>query len=126
MKGVQIFKLHWCLTILSWIACAFPLRTYSLALSRRSALKNSGTAALVALVTGGEGWVTPSPSGATENVSFQSYRIIPDASASLNPTLQTVKVRVDSIDKSAWQETLLQNHDVTTHTWRAHRHSALL
>ena len=96
MKSVQMLKLQRCLIILSWIAFAFPLKTWSLGLSRRSAFKNSG-AAVVALVAGGGGWIAPSPSGAKENVALKSYRIIPDASASLNPTLQNVKVSFVSI-----------------------------
>ncbi|KAI2512559.1 hypothetical protein MHU86_1778 [Fragilaria crotonensis] len=69
-----------------------PARICSLGLSRRSALKNSGAAVVVAMAGGG-GWIAPTPSGATTkpDVPFQSFQIIPDASASLNPTLRNVK-----------------------------------
>ena len=92
MKSVQILTMPWRLTILLYMT--FPVMISSLGLSRRSAFKNSG-AAIVASIAGGGGWIAPTPSGATTKPDgpFQSYRIIPDASASLNPTLRDIKVR---------------------------------
>jgi hypothetical protein len=69
------------------------INTASGALGRRNMLQQvAGSIAVGSMA----GWVNPSQAMALESPKtekeFQTYRVIPDASASLNPTIKSVQV----------------------------------
>ena len=71
-------------------------RALSVGRSRRDVLLGGAATATLTLAGSSPGWLAPEPAAAVEggnskiSTAFSSYRILPDASERLEPTLRTV------------------------------------